>query len=302
MRRFHRCALPLIALLLLAPTLHAEQNIYEPFLGVTIREINFDKPRPLVIRVAEIDLKHPDISFLVTPGNGDPNGDEPGDPNNETTRQTTLKFLEEQNAQVAINATFFKMGVVDTDNVGLVVSNGDPVSPFGNNWPAINIDQKNRVSIVRGEDDTYNVKSPKNVQLYNAVAGSDQIVIDGEPLEDQPDRSFFTIAHPRTAIGITAKNKLLLVTVDGRQPGISEGIPLDELAQLMIELGAVQALNLDGGGSTTFTIADPDPRVLNQPSSKDKDGNYGVLRQTAANLAVFAKPNPDYVRPDIAPE
>lgn len=290
----------LLTLLLLTPTLHAAERITRPFLGVTIREITFDQPRPLVIRVAEIDLKNKDISFLVTPGNGDPNGDEPGDPNNETTRQTTLQFLKDQNAQLAINATFFAMGTVDTDNVGLVVSRGEHVSPFGNKWPAINIDEKNRATIVRGEDETFNVTEPKKkVELYNAVAGSDQIVSDGKPIENQPDRAFFTTAHPRTAIGITKNHKLLLVTVDGRQPGFAEGIPLDELAQLMIELGAVQALNLDGGGSTTMAIADPDPRVLNFPSSKDNEGNYGVLRQNGTSLAVFAKPNPDYERTEI---
>lgn len=298
MKRIRVLAPALIALLLLAPALHAAERITEPFLGVTLREITFDQPRPLQIRVAEIDLKNPDISFLVTPGNGDPNGDEPGDPNNETTRQTTLKFLKEHNAQLAINATFFKMGVADTDNVGLVVSRGEHISPFGNNWPAINIDEKNRVAIVRGTNDTFDVTSPKKkISLYNAVAGSDQIVTDGNAIENQPDREFFTTPHPRTAIGITNDNKLLLVTVDGRQPGTSEGIPLDELAQLMIELGAVQAINLDGGGSTTMTIADPDPRVLNSPSSKDNEGNYGVLRQNGTSIAVFAKPNPAYVRP-----
>lgn len=299
MRTRQPCITALLALLLVAPALHAEKRTTEPFLGIRVHEITFDKPRPLVIRVAEIDLKHPDIGFLVTPGNGDPNGDEPGDPNDETTRQTTLKFLEEHNAQLAINASFFKMGVVDTDNLGLVVSRGEPVSPFRGDWPAINIDPKNRVSIVHGEDGTFNVTQPNNgVELYNAVSGSDQIVTDGKPIENQPDREFFTIAHPRSAIGVTKKNKLLLVTVDGRQPGYSEGIPLDELALLMIELGAVQALNLDGGGSTTLVIADPEPRLLNTPSSKFKDGTHGDQRMNGTNLAVFAKPNPAYQRPE----
>jgi phosphodiester glycosidase len=63
----------------------------------------------------------------------------------------------------------------------------------------------------------------------------------------------------------------------------------------------VQALNLDGGGSTTMAIADPDPRVLNFPSSKDKNGNPGILRQNGTSLAVFAKPNPDYQRPTETP-
>lgn len=68
---------------------------------------------------------------------------------------------------------------------------------------------------------------------------------------------------PRTALGVTADRKLLIVTVNGRQPGVSVGMTLEELAELMIELGAVDAMNLDGGGSTTMVIRD---RVLNIPS------------------------------------
>lgn len=289
----------LLAFLLLAPTLHAKERVTQPFLGVKVREITYDKPRKLIISVVEIDLKNPDISFLVTPSNGDPNGDEPGDPNNETTRETTLKFMTEQKAQVAINATFFNMDGIDTDNIGLVVSKGELISPFRGDWPSINIDPDNNATILHGEDNTFNVTDPKSdkVKLYNAVTGSDQIVTDGKPIKPD-DRSFFTTNHPRSAIGITKKHKLLLVTVDGRQEGFSEGIPLDELGKLMIKLGAVQALNLDGGGSTTLTIADPEPRVLNYPSSRAHDVNRAILRQVGTSLAVFAKPNPDYVKPE----
>ena len=284
------------ALLLVGPALHAEEQITRPFVGVTVREVGFDQPHPLQICVAEIDLTAKGVSFLVTPGNGDPNGNTPGDPNGETTRQTTLELLKEHNAQLAINATFFGMKDLDTDNIGLVVSGGEPVSPFRGDWPAINIDSDNRVAIVRGEHDTYRVTSPcQGVTLYNAVAGSDQIVTDGKLTTNE--RQFSTAAHPRTAIGYTAGHRLILVTVDGRQPGVSEGISLSGLAKLMLELGCVQALNLDGGGSTTMAIADPEPRVLNTPSGKNKAGEYGVLRKNGTGLAVFARPNPHYRQP-----
>ncbi|NLM39329.1 MAG: phosphodiester glycosidase family protein [Firmicutes bacterium] len=85
--------------------------------------------------------------------------------------------------------------------------------------------------------------------------------ITGETELFQPD--VLVGRAPRTALGFTADHKLLLVTVNGRQPGISVGMTLAELAELMIELGAVQAMNLDGGGSTTMVIRD---RVLNLPS------------------------------------
>jgi len=68
---------------------------------------------------------------------------------------------------------------------------------------------------------------------------------------------------PRTAIGITADHRLLLVTVNGRQPNVSVGMTLEELGNLLIELGALEAMNLDGGGSTTMVVRN---LVLNLPS------------------------------------
>lgn len=59
--------------------------------------------------------------------------------------------------------------------------------------------------------------------------------------------------HPRTAVGVTAKGEMLLVTVDGRQSH-SIGMTMWELAELMLDLGAQHALSLDGGGSTTMTV------------------------------------------------
>ncbi|WP_027929623.1 phosphodiester glycosidase family protein [Amycolatopsis thermoflava] len=69
--------------------------------------------------------------------------------------------------------------------------------------------------------------------------------------------------QPRTMAGIDARGRLLLVTVDGRQPGVSEGVTLVEGARLMRSLGAVDALNLDGGGSSAMVVAGA---VVNKPS------------------------------------
>jgi phosphodiester glycosidase len=91
------------------------------------------------------------------------------------------------------------------------------------------------------------------------TAGRVDITLDREKV--QP--SFSTTRHPRTAIASLPGNKALLVVVDGRQPALSVGMSLDELARLMIELGAVEAINLDGGGSSTMTI---DGKVVNHPS------------------------------------
>jgi exopolysaccharide biosynthesis protein len=75
--------------------------------------------------------------------------------------------------------------------------------------------------------------------------------------------SFVTDTHPRTAIAKLKSGQVLLVTVDGRQPGESIGMSLNMLADLLIEFGAVEAINLDGGGSTTMVIRNT---LVNKPS------------------------------------
>jgi hypothetical protein len=75
--------------------------------------------------------------------------------------------------------------------------------------------------------------------------------------------SFVAARHPRTLAGVRSDGTLLLVTVDGRRPGWSAGVTLLEAARLMRALGAGDALNLDGGGSTAMTVRG---RVVSRPS------------------------------------
>ncbi len=75
--------------------------------------------------------------------------------------------------------------------------------------------------------------------------------------------TFATDRHPRTAIGRLRDGRALLLVVDGRQPAWSVGMSLEELARLFLEFGAVDAINLDGGGSTTMTV---ERKIVNKPS------------------------------------
>jgi len=84
-----------------------------------------------------------------------------------------------------------------------------------------------------------------------------------EPEKESISRVFFLARHPRTAVGVRADGTLLFVTVDGRQPEESVGMSIPELTDLMLELGSVSAVNLDGGGSTTMVV---EGRIVNRPS------------------------------------
>lgn len=120
---------------------------------------------------------------------------------------------------------------------------------------------------------------------HEAVGGFPVLVRRGvlrAGLDSAGGRGFGPVRHPRTAVGISRMGRrLLLVTVDGRQPGYSAGMTLPELGQLMIDLGATLALNLDGGGSTTMAISQGigTTRILNQPS--DTSGERPVSNALA---------------------
>jgi exopolysaccharide biosynthesis protein len=78
--------------------------------------------------------------------------------------------------------------------------------------------------------------------------------------------------NPRTLAGVKADGTILLVTVDGRHPGYSVGASFDESAQIMKSLGATDALNLDGGGSTTMTIGS---KLITHPSDSTGERPIG---------------------------
>jgi hypothetical protein len=97
-------------------------------------------------------------------------------------------------------------------------------------------------------------------------------------------------------LGLDTRRRLAwLVTVDGRQPGFSEGASLDELADIFISLGARDAINLDGGGSTTMVVESANGHlVLNRPILT---GVPGRERPSANHLGVRARPISDGARP-----
>jgi exopolysaccharide biosynthesis protein len=93
--------------------------------------------------------------------------------------------------------------------------------------------------------------------------------------------TFAPVRHPRTLVGVAAGGRrLLLMTIDGRQEGYSAGTTNRETARIALALGATEAINLDGGGSTTMVVARPTSdsvryEVVNKPSDPQGERPVG---------------------------
>jgi hypothetical protein len=120
--------------------------------------------------------------------------------------------------------------------------------------------------------------------VRTAIGARELVVRDGQ-IEILPNRPAQIAAHhPRTALGVTAEGGVIMVTIDGRSQD-SGGLDLIELGEMMLELGAVSALNLDGGGSTTMAIRKPgnvEVSIANTPSDP------GGERTVANSLQVIS--------------
>lgn len=238
--------------------------------------------RSLAINAMRIALTNPDIRFFTTPGNGElPR---------ETVGQTTGSFLETYNLQVAINANFFSpccsTSVENKDLTGLAISQDSVVSPADvvSNALAITADNQATIGSIGPTTNLSNI--------YNAVTGRDLLVTSGAIGVSEVPPDSFSDKNPRTAVGLSADRSFLyLLTIDGRQPGYSDGATLFDTAEWLLDLGAYQGLNLDGGGSTSMTIAraNGDAQYLNRPSGgapRINGNNFGVY------AAVLAVPEP----------
>jgi hypothetical protein len=130
------------------------------------------------------------------------------------------------------------------------------------------------------------------VHIDNVIGGGPVLVKQGmiavDGVEEGFQASFTDSKHPRTAIGRTPEGDLWLVAVDGRQE-TGDGMTLTELAQTMKNLGCSEAMNLDGGGSTTMNVLGV---TVNRPS----DGQERSIADGVLILGQKARPSRDTLR------
>ena len=121
--------------------------------------------------------------------------------------------------------------------------------------------------------------------VHNAVGGNKMLVAGGaavDPGQWDPIGGALVL-NPRTSVGLSSDgNTLIIIVIDGRKTGFSEGVTLPEMSEYLIEFGAHTGLNLDGGGSSTMVFGTSTvPEIINYPSD-------GTERSRPNHLGIYA--------------
>jgi len=258
----------------------------ELFDGVTYKRRVQYLPRAMIVHILIVDTKTKGLGFFVTPP--DENWKDLEHP---VSARTTSAFLDEFDLEIAVNGDGFhpwwSRGPLDYyphegDGImpnGITASGGklystsvitEDLDPI----PTLYISRRNELVFNR----------PPN-KIFNAISGDRMLVEGGQIVDGLNDSKL----HPRTAIGINKNGRwMYIVVVDGRQPFYSEGATYQELAQLLLNIGAHYAMALDGGGSSVLVMAGEDgkPVLLSSPIDLYIPGRE---RPVANHLGIFVK-------------
>lgn len=272
--------------------------------GTTLDLRIYDKPRPLRVWRLRLDLKDPDLSQTTTKAGpagrtvkteGRNGREVPA----ETLSQTTLDFAQSEGLDIAVNASPFlpvvKLSGQPLDIQGLHLREHQVISPPLGNYACWTLGPDHDLRFFRD-------RPPAGLlsKAMLGLGGFGMVVVDGTIVEKPGPKDAL---HPRTALGLEqdprSGNPLMVwLVIDGRQSRVSEGVSLNELGLLGKQLGLSQLINLDGGGSTTLVVRDPEgkgrkgkPRVVNRtvgigniPGTLRPNGNnWGVWRIETSN-------------------
>ncbi|MBF8191287.1 phosphodiester glycosidase family protein [Nonomuraea sp. K274] len=161
--------------------------------------------------------------------------------------------------------------VVGVRTSGAAVPKGKRVlhgNGLASDWLGLHAWQDYTIEVVTKIVDLRTKKTVKLTPDLNVIAGGVGLVRNGKvkitaKRDGHDSMNMILRRHPRTLLGTTKNGSLILATMDGRQPGVTVGANFVEAAQFMRWLGAVHAINLDGGGSTAMVVG---KKVVNKPA------------------------------------
>lgn len=265
------------------------------FVGVSHRSLPSPITEPMAIQVLRVDLTAQGLAVVVNPGDGSDG--------HEYLAVRPSEMLAAQGWEVGVNGGYFlpfnggSRGGDDyipqpgrgPDVSGAAIHRGHVISPIETDLDA----RVNAILCVWGNADVRIADGQDcGPGVQEAMAAGPRLLKAGRRLSYADfDADYGAARHPRTAVGIDAARRTAwLVTIDGRQSDFSVGASLDELTEIFVSLGATDAINLDGGGSTTMVVATPSgPALLNRPIHTAVPGRE---RPSASHLGVQALPLP----------
>lgn len=216
----------------------------------------------------EADLKDPQLEISVREGKG--------------KRYTPAQYdsIEGPNVVAVMNTTFFSF--TTNRSLNLVVHEGKVVDvnpkSVKNKYftrSAFGLDRKGRPDIAWvynvgkkevpyayevPNTDTANQPGKKGAhkwKIREAVGGGPVLVQNGQPHITAAEEGMggsLSAFHPRTAIGYTADHKLIMMVIEGRNKGVAEGAVFPQMAKIFTDLHCVEAMNMDGGGSSALFV------------------------------------------------
>lgn len=258
---------------LLQMTSSTEKNIAD---GFVYREINYTDAHGLPVKAFALVMDK-DAGTLKL---GTPNGEKEISGSLATTTDEMKTMIASGEQVIAgINGDFFDLGGTNYP-LGVCVRDGIVMQKTSSRpWFAVMKDGSCRIGT--GLDVSKNIGD-----MAEAVGGSHLVLRNGYLSDLDQDRDFGGIRHPRSAIGYTADGDIVMLVVDGRRSEYSNGASLTDLALILRDLDVENAMNLDGGGSSTLAcVEDSDVVIKNAPSDLSERAVYNSLVAVIADQA-----------------
>ena len=265
-----------------------ETKILAPGVSQQINYATNADGKQIVYYVATADVAREDVGMWVNYYDRDPgtpenpqwkNNSVPSSAQNAQDRYgdpASEDYIENFNVIASTNAGGYDMSDVATPG-GLMVMNGVEWHPQTNTAGFFAILSDGTAYM--GTHDEYRSMMDAGL-IQEAIGGFGEFVVQNGQVTGNATYS----DAPRTSVGITATGRVVLMCIDGRQAPFSSGASLQDVGYIMKEAGCVVAINLDGGGSTTFVARQPgsdELTVMNRPSD-------GYPRNVSTNLLIYS--------------
>lgn len=265
---------------------NADWSVKELAKGIVLKQFHFTGDNKIFdshqyISILEIDSKKAKGRFALA-----------NDPGKITP---TSKFAKDSGAVVAMNGTFYNMKppyncvcYFKKNGVEAFINNEDMAQRDNG---AVAISKKGRISVVPGDTENLgNIPAEQTwaraIDAPSVMTSGPMLMFDGKDAR-LDENSFNRNRHPRSAVATKGK-KVYLITADGRSAEYAQGVSLWEFTAIMHYLGVDNAINLDGGGSTTlYAEGEEGNGIINHPSDNkkfDKEGERHIV-----NAVLFLK-------------